>query len=478
MGRSAQPGNQTVEWLRRMGRGDIAEKVASGAIPAAQALTLVSGSVPQDPQGPTYAPGATRGQSGQIIAPPLGGDEQQVGRPFPNEPLPQMGASPVAAQGGGAGPGFPAQSVNGAAASPSVPSVLRQRQASGLRNLGNDGVPAPSQVLRAFRAQPDLASAGAAEFFHGVGIRSGEADALAQVDRLPQSERSQFYNFVVSEMGDIPLAVGSPVQSLLEAWQGSAPSAMDRFQGMTPDERTDYLDGLNQQGGARGLLEPTSGAVSGGPERIYQAQATEQDQIPGFNFDDTVTDRRLAGQELDYRTALGRLESIDQQLAENPELLEGMTFSGNLRRQGLAFWERLGFDLSDDSEEYLSDQTSFRQSILRNINRTIQEVTGAQMGEQEARRIRAEMPDVTASPTEFRTQLSNAMNMIRMDAARVQVWRMGGGEGEASSVTDADVMQALRDRGASAYQEALQQGLSTSEARLQAARMLREEFGL
>lgn len=373
LGRATGSGNQTVDWLRRIGRGDIAEKVASGSLPAGQALTLVSGAIPQDPQGPSYAPGATQGSSGQVVAPPLGGDEQQVGRPFPNEPLPQMGATPAA------------------------PDAMPWRQ-------------------------------------NRIGF------------------------------------VDMPV----EADYGVRPpnSAMDRFQNMTVQEREAYLNGLN--GGA------SQPAGTGGPERVYQAQATagDQPQIPGYNFDDNVTDRRLAGQELDYRTALGRLESIDQQLAENPELLEGMTFSGNLRRQGLAFWERLGFDLSDDSEEYLSDQTAFRQSILRNINRTIQEVTGAQMGEQEARRIRAEMPDVTASPTEFRTQLGNAMNMIRMDAARVQVWRMGGSEGEASSVTDADVMQALRERGASAYQEALQQGLSTSEARLQAARMLREEFGL
>jgi len=343
LGRATGSGNQTVDWLRRIGRGDIAEKVASGSLPAGQALTLVSGTNPQATQAPQNAP-----------------------------------VAPQAAQ-------------------------------SGMDNTSS-AVP------------PDM---------------------------------------------------------------------MQQFQNMTPGDRARFLERLNQgyspeEAAApdgydgREMLMPMSGAVTGGPERVYQAQATagDQPQIPGYNFDDNVTDRRLAGQELDYRTALGRLESIDQQLAENPELLEGMTFSGNLRRQGLAFWERLGFDLSDDSEEYLSDQTAFRQSILRNINRTIQEVTGAQMGEQEARRIRAEMPDVTASPTEFRTQLSNAMNMIRMDAARVQVWRMGGSEGEASSVTDADVMQALRERGASAYQEALQQGLSTSEARLQAARMLREEFGL
>lgn len=340
MGLSTEPGNQTVEWLRRIGRGDIAEKVASGSLPAGQALTLISGAASQALQdAPTAA---------------------------------------VAGQG---------EMAN---TSPAVPSGM-----------------------------------------------------------------------------------------------------MQQFQSMTPDERARFLERLNQgyspeEAAApdgydgREMLMPMSGSVTGGPERVYQAQATagEQPQIPGFDFDDSVTDRRLAGQELDYRTALGRLEAIDLQLAQNPELLEGLTFTGNMRRNALSFWERLGFDLSEDSEEYLSDQTAFRQSILRNINRTIQEVTGAQMGEQEARRIRAEMPDVTASPTEFRTQLSNAMNMIRMDAARVQVWRMGGGEGEASSVTDADVMQALRERGASAYQEALQQGLSTSEARLQAARTLREEFGL
>lgn len=40
------------------------------------------------PQMPSYAPGAQGG------VPPLGGDEMFVGRPYPNEPLPQMGATP------------------------------------------------------------------------------------------------------------------------------------------------------------------------------------------------------------------------------------------------------------------------------------------------------------------------------------------------------------------------------------------------
>lgn len=244
-------------------------------------------------------------------------------------------------------------------------------------------------------------------------------------------------------------------------------------------------DAMSQASGVQ-HVSGTQPAMGDGPERLFLAQAQAQPaapdgaipQMPDYSFEDSVTDRRLAGQELDYRSAMSRLEAIDTQLSENPDLLDGMTFSGDLRRRGLAFWERLGFDLSDDSEQYLSDQTAFRQSILRNINRTIQEVTGAQMGEQEARRIRAEMPDVTASPTEFRTQLSNAMNMIRMDAARVALWRQGGGEGSASDISERDVMQALRERGASAYEQALQRGMSTSEARLEAARILREEFGL
>lgn len=262
---------------------------------------------------------------------------------------------------------------------------------------------------------------------------------------------------------------------------------MAQFQQMTPEERQMFLQRLNQglspQEAAqpdgydgREMLLPMSGQAAGGPERIYRAQATPQ--MSEFSFDDNVTDRRLADQELDYRAALSRLEAIDAQLAESPDLLDGMTFSGDLRRRGLAFWERLGFDLSEDSQEYLADQTAFRQAILRNINRTIQEVTGAQMGEQEARRIRAEMPDVTASPTEFMTQLSNAMNMIRMDAARVNLWRMRGGEGSASEISEADVVQALRERGAALYQQALQGGMAAPEARLEAARLLREEFGL
>lgn len=213
-------------------------------------------------------------------------------------------------------------------------------------------------------------------------------------------------------------------------------------------------------------------------------QTTQAGPIDVENFDsgdDSVLERGIAGEEMNVRAAMSRLQNIDALLQENPDLVDSLTWTGDMRRRALALRDKTGFDmlaLDDNDKEYLSDATVFRQNILRNVNRTIQEITGAAMGEQEAARIRAEVPDVNASPTVFRAQLAAAMDMLRMDAARLQVWRNRGGEGEPNAINDQEVRQTLQSRGADLYRQALGSGMAPDEARLAAQRALAQEFGL
>lgn len=194
--------------------------------------------------------------------------------------------------------------------------------------------------------------------------------------------------------------------------------------------------------------------------------------------DDGVSRRRFQDTETDLRSQAARLRAIDQMLQENPDMIDqSLTFGGDMRRRWLTLKERFGAELSGDQAEYLTDATQLRQTVLRNVNRTIQEITGAQMGEQEANRIRGELPDINDSPTTFRAKLSNAMNMVRMDIARNVIYRQRG-SGSPTDISDQEVTQVLSQRGAELYQQAISQGMAPAEAKLEAARRLSDEFGI
>lgn len=261
----------------------------------------------------------------------------------------------------------------------------------------------------------------------------------------------------------------------------------NRYMQMTPQQQRDYMadpqngfappvrDNMIQENPAslmRGAFNPNSSNA-----QVIPAQAT----AGSFSTSDNINMRRAEEEEMNARSAMSRLSNISDMIESNPELVESLTWDGNMKRRVLELRDKTGFDfleISPEEERYLTDSTVFRQNILRNINRTIQEVTGAQMGEQEAQRIRAEMPDVTAGPVEFKAKLSAAMDMIRLDAARFQLWKNGGGAGEAKDISDQQVKDALKQRGAELYQQFIQQGDNPADARLKASQALSREFGL
>ena len=288
--------------------------------------------------------------------------------------------------------------------------------------------------------------------------------------------------------------MGSPQQMP----QGLPDYRQREFQTMTPDERRRVLEQMGGQGMSPADAFNPQGFDPSNPDarfddgrayRVAQAGGDMMAAAPRGTFagasvgsyqpsGDAVTQRRLEGNELDFRGAAARLRNIDQMLAENPNMIDSnLTWTGDMRRRFLRTKEKLGFDLDTEQTEYLADSAAFRQVVLRNVNRTIQEITGAAMGEEEAKRIRMEVPDVSASPTEFRAQLATAMNLVRRDIARLAIWRMKG-QGAPIDISDAEVDQVLTNRGAQLYQEAVQSGMPPDQARLEAARRLSEEFGL
>lgn len=304
------------------------------------------------PQVPTYAPGAQNG------VPPLGGDEMFVGGPYPGEALPQMGATPTAPQMGSAG--FNPDIVGALTGQPpQVPSPLRQRQASNMRNIGADGIPPGSEILRALRAQPQLMEGSAEQFFSGIGFPTGEADALAQIDAMSPEDRSAFYDYIQSDFtGDMSYSEQSPIQSILDGYRNTAPSAMQQFQDMTFEDRERFLNGLNaglspdeamapDGFDPREMLQDMSGYDTSGPERLYTAQAGD------------FTDERLA-EEGPPPTA-DELAQMGESVGIDTEALRGLDLNATEARN---FGYLLRMMEAENTIRELQDSNTLGQRLL------------------------------------------------------------------------------------------------------------------
>lgn len=191
----------------------------------------------------------------------------------------------------------------------------------------------------------------------------------------------------------------------------------------------------------------------------------------------STASNRIETGELAERTSLARLDNIMSMLEENPDLLDATaTMQGNLKSRVLGLKDRFGFELSPEQEAYLGDSAAFRQTVLMNVNDYIKEITGAQVGQgQETQRLMGALPNLGDSPTEFRSKLANAISLTRLQVARYNYMRR---EGTDDRPSDRELTRILRDRGAELYREALDGGLSPSEARVRAAGMLSQEFGI
>lgn len=72
-----------------------------------------------------------------------------------------------------------------------------------------------------------------------------------------------------------------------------------------------------------------------------------------------------------------------------------------------------------EDRKQLEEYTQFRRSAVDNLSQYIKEVTGAAMGVQEEKRIRAGMPDPEKDgPTQFRTKLNDTMRSTKAALAR------------------------------------------------------------
>lgn len=90
-----------------------------------------------------------------------------------------------------------------------------------------------------------------------------------------------------------------------------------------------------------------------------------------------------------------------------------LTAPTQIKNWGRDKWEKLGLPLSETGKESLSKYTTFETYVLDNLNRYIKEITGAQMGENEADRLMKAMPSMEQGPTKFMARSQAIKSALR-----------------------------------------------------------------
>lgn len=147
-----------------------------------------------------------------------------------------------------------------------------------------------------------------------------------------------------------------------------------------------------------------------------------------------------------------------------------------------------------EDQQLLSDFSDFKRNSISNINLYIKEITGAQMSEKEADRLRLGMPDPGKglldgdSPTQFTSKWKSTMKSLKLSAARQSYLLKNGATPESiEALAKSDLLPDLasmtdiiKNRAKEIQNEikSANPGMSQGEIDINVSARLKEEFGL
>lgn len=130
---------------------------------------------------------------------------------------------------------------------------------------------------------------------------------------------------------------------------------------------------------------------------------------------------------LDATRGLTRLAQIQNTFDRN-----FTTIPGKFRAGVLNLKDKLNVELTAEESKFLREQSTFAQNVTENINLYIKEITGAQMSEAEANRLRKAVADIGDSflagdgPIRFQAKVANQVKKLKMATARLHWANLGG----------------------------------------------------
>ena len=132
--------------------------------------------------------------------------------------------------------------------------------------------------------------------------------------------------------------------------------------------------------------------------------------------------------------------------------------------------------ISPEARERLGAYTTYALDTKENLNKTIQELTGAAMGADEAVRIKATVPNEQDSPEEFSVKLDRTTEKMRHVIARLNYIRANGLKWE--DVPLDDMRGIMGQRATDLIKELRVPGVSDEDLTAKVQMRLRDEFGL
>jgi hypothetical protein len=169
---------------------------------------------------------------------------------------------------------------------------------------------------------------------------------------------------------------------------------------------------------------------------------------------------------------------------------EYQTLGTQLKMYGAdtADWLGMSERVPAGMRQQLAYYTAFRQDAMNNLSQYIKEVTGAAMGIQEEKRIRAGMPDPERDgPTKFEAKMRNAVGQAKYALARYNYLMKQGYDPAAlsanreklsSMIKIEDMPRVINERGAALKQQISSQGVPPAEVDRAVLRQLKQEFGI
>jgi len=144
---------------------------------------------------------------------------------------------------------------------------------------------------------------------------------------------------------------------------------------------------------------------------------------------------------------LARMQTIVAEF--KPEYLETGT---RLSATWSSIKAKLGKNVSKQDAGKLTDFKKFQRKSIENINLYIKELTGAQMSEKEADRLRLAQPDPGENwwngddPITFKSKMDDVMKTTRASVARWEFYRSKGlGDNEIKAIITSDTGLNLTD---------------------------------
>ena len=159
-------------------------------------------------------------------------------------------------------------------------------------------------------------------------------------------------------------------------------------------------DGFNYDADTQERILPGVEAANQGPETVVNV--TNQPNI------EKSTVGQLEKKLIQSRESLLRMDQIVSEFKA-----EYLTIGDKIETSLLSWKEKAGLTLDPSQQKALAARATFFQKTFDSVNRTIRDMTGAQMSEGEADRLMRGMPNQDDSPTEFMAKMKSVIGQIK-----------------------------------------------------------------